>query len=172
MIREFYVHAKPANKKAVYAFFACLGSAIIVFAVYMLAEKYRGLISMGIMVFITAAVYIYNRYMGSEYFYDITFDHTGTPVFVVRQKIGKRESTLCRVDLGSIIRIDKMTAEERKGYKADAGVVRYTYCPTMMPEVVYRVAVRSHSEKADIFIEATDELAELLLGYSREAREE
>ena len=170
MIKEFCIHAKPQNKKARYAFFASLGSAMIVCAVYLLVDKYKSLVGIGVMTFITAAIYIYNRYIGSEYYYEITADHIGTPVFVVRQKIGKRESTLCRIDLGSIVKIDKMTAAEKKKHMSDKDVMRYVYCPTMMPDTVYLLTVRSHNEKADIFIEATDEMAEVISSYAEQIR--
>lgn len=172
MIKEFSAHAKSSNKKARYIFFACLGSTIIMTLVYMLAWKFKGLIGLVDTIFITATIYIYNRYMGTEYFYDVTFDHMGAPVFLVRHRIGKRETTMCRIDLDAVVNVEKMPAEKRKSYKPDSGVIKYSYYPTMSPDTLYLMTVRSHTEKADVFIEISDEMADLLLSYSMEARSE
>ena len=170
MIKEFSAHAKSSNKTARYVFFACLGSTIIMTLVYILAWKFKGLIGFVDTIFITATIYIYNRYMGTEYFYDVTFDHMGAPVFVVRHRIGKRETTICRIDLNSVVNVVKMPKEKRKTYKPDKDVIKYSYYPTMSPDTLYLMTVRSHIEKADVFVEISDEMAALLLSYSEEAR--
>ena len=170
MITPFSIRPKPANKLAKYSAAACLGSAIIFVAVYMMIEKYRGIVGIGALVFITAAVYIYNRYVCARYSYDVAIDTNGDPIFVIRQTVGKRETTLCRVDISAIRAVKKLTCKEKKAYKSDSGTSVYCYYPTMRPEILYLVEVRCPYENADLFLELTDEHASLLMSYAVEAR--
>ena len=64
-----------------------------------------------------------------------------------------------------------MSAEEKKSYKPAADVARYFYSPTLSPEKVYLLEVRSSYEKADVFVELTDEQAAMICAYAKEARE-
>ena len=168
MIREYTLKPEPQNSKARYVFGAILGTAIIVVAVYLLVDKYRSALSVLIGLLIAAAVLIYTLYIASEYRYDITEDVDGVPVFVVRRRVGKNETVTCRVSLSSITDVRVLTAKERRAHKPDEGAAVYSYHPTLFPDRVHLVTVRSDYEKADIFIEATDEFVDLLLGYSRQ----
>ncbi len=168
-MREFSVHPKSQSDRAKYMFFAMLGSGLLIFFLSMLLQRFRGVVSFVGMIFIVGAVYIYTKYMGAEYYYDITVPDE-TPFFIIRHVIGKRSSTLCRVELSSILSVSKLNREQMKAHKTEEGVARYSYFPTMSPETVYLVKVRSSLEKADIFIEGTDEFAKVLMECAEEAR--
>ena len=171
MISEFSARVKPTNKKARTVVNVSLLSSLLCLVCYMLVDKYRGFVGLGIVGFIATAVFFYTKYMAVEYLYDITFDGEQNPLFVIRQRIGKRYSTLCRIDLWSLKKVEKKSREEMKGYRADSGVVKYVYSPTFMPDSVHLLTVRSHSEHADIIIEAPDEFAEYLRAAAKEASE-
>ncbi len=171
MIQDFYAHAKPSNNKAKYAFVGLLGAAAMVMVTYFIVSHYKGIIGMFAVAFITAAVLIYTKYIGVEYYYDITRDTENTPIFVVRQIIGKRQSTLCRVDLHNIAKVERLTREERSKHKTDPGFKKYIYFPTLSPDSMLLIRLVSTHENAEIFIEAPDEFGNLLLSYAKEARE-
>lgn len=171
MISPFSVKPKPQNnysKGFVIGLLACAAGLCIL---YLSIEKYKGIVGMLVIGFITAAVLIYTKYVAPIYFYDLTFDSENKPVFVVRQRTGRRESTLCRVDLCNIKRVEKETAEQRRSHKTERGYLKYIYTPTMFPEVTYRLTVSSRYEKAEIVIEITNELAEALAAFAKEAQE-
>ena len=170
MIREHYSRIKSTNSNAQKAFYTLLCISALLFVAYCAVPLYKGIVGLLCVGTITAAVLVYTKYVGVEYFYDITFDSDKTPVFVVRQVTGKRSSTLCRIDLASIVRIDKLDTKARKTHKTEAGYTKYFYLPTLMPESVLLLKVSSHREHAEIFIEASDEFAALLSTYSSEAR--
>ena len=92
-------------------------------------------------------------------------------MFVVRQQTGKKYTTLCRIALSEIVKIEKQTAEQMKAHKTPMGVVKYSYFPTLGPSVAYRITTSGRYEKAEILIESSDEFADLLASYSAEARE-
>ena len=170
MIREHYSRTKASNSNAKNLFYGLLCATAVLFVFYCTTPLYKGIIGLFCVAAITAAVLIYTKYVGVEYFYDITFDSEGTSIFVVRQVTGKRSSTLCRIDLSSIVKIERLDASARKAHKAEAGYINYFYLPTLMPESVLLLKVSSRNERAEIFIEASDEFAELLSTYSIEAR--
>ncbi len=167
-MRDISYNPKPANNKARYVFAALLGSAMIAFAVCMLTPMYRGVVSMFMGAFLVAAILIYTRYIGSEYIYEIITSPGGYADFVVTHRIGKRRTVLCRVDVTSVVEVRLMNDKERRAYKSEPDTAVYSYHPTLMPESVYLLRLRSDTEKADLFIEAGAELAEILKESARE----
>ena len=143
--------------------------AAVLFVFSFTADKYKGIIGFVAIVFLTAALYIFTRYMAIEYYYDITLSG-GEPLFVVRQATCKRSTTMTRISLSSITDVKVENAKERKGHKAPSGYARYCYVPTFMPDKTVRITVASRYEKAEIVIEGSAEFAELILAYSREAK--
>ncbi len=162
---------KPSNNNAKYAFTGLLGAAAAIMVTYFIVDRFKGIIGLFAVAAITAAVLIYTKYIGVEYYYDITFDSEGAPVFVVRQMIGKRQSTLCRVDLHNITKVEKLTKAERSKHKTEPGFRKYVYFPTLFPDSAILIRLNSPHESAEVFIEAPDEFADLLRSYAIEARE-
>ena len=171
MISELSVSPRPANKSATVTFGALLFSAAIATVLYLTAERFRGVIGLLTIAFITAAVLIYTRYIAVKYYYDVTFDTSSQAVFTVRQLIGKRVSTLCCIRLSSITGLAYEKREERKGHKIPYGVRKYNYTPTLIPEDTIRIYSVTRTEKAEIVIEGSYELLTRLNEYAREARE-
>lgn len=171
MINEFFSHAKPTNAKAKRLFITLLAIGALITVGYAAADRFKGIIGLFALGAIVGAVFIYTKYIGVEYFYDITFDSAGSPVFVVRQISGKRQTTLCRLDLHSIVKVEMLDAKARASHKAPAGYKRYFYLPTLLPESVILITAHSESEFAEITVEASEEFADLLRAYSKEARE-
>lgn len=171
MINEFYSHAKPSNNKAKRLFISLLAVGALLAVLYLAIERFKGVVGFFCVLAIAFAVLVYTKYVCAEYFYDITHDSNGSPVFVVRQVTGKRSTTLCRIDLYSIAAVKRLSAKGKREYKAESGRRKYFYLPTLMPESVILLTVNSPSERADIFIEAQDEFASLLRSYATEARE-
>ena len=171
MINEFSVSPRPSNNKARHTFFILLILAATVAAVYISPiPRFKGIVGALCLVFVVAAIYVYNRYMAMKYYYDVLIDASGTPLFVVRSVMGKRESTLCRVELSSITSVKRLNHDEQKSHKTPDGYVRYFYNPTLSPESVCLVTVDSRYEHAEITIEANDEFIAILSSYVHEAR--
>ena len=171
MISELSVSPRPANKSANITFGALLFSAAIATVLYLTAERFRGVIGLLTIAFITAAVLVYTRYIAVKYYYDVTFDTSSQAVFTVRQLIGKRVSTLCCIRLSSITGLAYEKREDRKGHKIPYGVRKYNYTPTLIPEDTIRIYSVTRTEKAEIVIEGSYELLTRLNEYAREARE-
>ncbi|MBQ7325875.1 MAG: hypothetical protein IJW93_00155 [Clostridia bacterium] len=171
MIREFSVKPKPSNNKARAAFIISMMLSFALILLSTLIESYKGIIGLGGVAFLTIAMVFYTKYISPIWFYDITFDSDGTPVFVVRQQIGKRQTTLCRIALCEIVKIDRENSHARREHKTPAGVIRYSYLPTLDPKDSYRITTSARHERAELLIECSEEFAGLLQGYSVEARE-
>ena len=169
MINEFSVKVKSTNNKAKYIFFITLIAAAVIFAVSFTLEKYSGLVGNAALIILVVSILFYTKYVSPEYYYDIMIDSDGAPIFVVRMMSGKRQSTLCRIGLAEIIKMEREDPAARRANKVPTGVRVYSYCPTFMPEVTYRLHTRSRYERAQIIIEITDEFSDLLRQYIAEA---
>lgn len=171
MYNEFSYVAKPKNKVAEKVLIGLLGSALIFVIAANLTPKYSGLVWTVAFAFIVSVIYVYTRYVGAEYCYSVM--EAGALSFVVTQKVGKTVKTMARVDVVSIVDITSMSGKEYKKHKSEKGTVRYFYLPTMCPDNVYLLSLRSYSENADIFIEADESFiialkearAKLIEGY-------
>ncbi len=171
MINEFSVSPRPSNNKARHTFFILLILAATTAAVYVSPiPRFRGIVGAVCLVFLVAAIYIYNRYMAMKYYYDVMIDASGTPLFIVRSVMGKRETTLCRVELSDIVSVKRLTRDEIKSHTTPQGFVRYLYNTTLSPESVCLVTVSSRYEHAEITIEANDEFISVISSYAAEAR--
>lgn len=171
MITEISARAKAKNNNAKILFFVFLILSAAATVLYLTVEIKRSLVGLVALIFITAAVFVYTKYVSSEYFYDVTFDYNRNPVFVVRQRTGKKDTTLCRMDLYAITAVQKQDKKQRSEHKTKYGYLKYNYTPTISPDETYLITVVSRYEKAEIRIEATEEFANLLLSYAAEARE-
>ena len=174
MISEFSLKTRPQNKRSVYLFIAFSIGAVaagILYIALMKLGKYHGIAGLLTMVMVIGAIFIYTRYMAAQYYYDVTVVNN-TPLFIVRHKLGKRETTMCRIELGAIVSVEKQTREERKRHKTPSDLARYNYSPSISPEVTYLITARSRYEKAEITVEANDEFAAALLRQAELARTE
>lgn len=171
MIREFSASPKPSNNKAKIASYTLFASAIIIFFVSMQIPRYRGVVSLFATVLLISGIVIFTRYISPVYHYDIMFDSEGTPLFIVRVMNGKRETTLCRIALYEIMKVEREDRAARRAHKTPKTHMKYVYLPTLDPDVSYRLTTASRYEKSEIIIEASEEFASLLISYSVEARE-
>ena len=173
MINDLQIRLKPTNNKAraaVLVLGAC--AAIAFFAYYYMRDhgiEKSSLVGFLGLVLLTASLTFYQKYMSSVYYYEIMHDDSGVPLFLVKQIIGKRGSTLCRIVLYEIKNIERTTPKSRKVYKTPSDVRKYRYIPTFMPNVTYRLTTASRYERAEVYIEISDEFAEMLRGYVDEA---
>ncbi len=171
MIREFSASPKPSNKKAEISAYASFILAIVIFFVSTQISHYRGVVSLFASVFLIAGILFYTKYISTVYYYDIMLDCEGTPLFVVRAIGGKRETTLCRIGLAEIMKVEREDRAARRAHKTPKSHMKYVYMPTLDPDVSYRITTASRYEHAEIIIEASDEFASLLLAYSQQARD-
>ena len=171
MIREFSIKAKPSNNKARTLFIVCMLIAFGLVMISAIITTYKGVASMAGVGFLSIAIVIYTKYLGSTYFYDITVDSSGVPLLVVRQQIGKRYSTLCRIALAEITKIEREDKKQRAAHKTPIDTKKYSYLPSLSPDTSYRITSCNKYEKAEILIEISDEIASLVSSYTGEARQ-
>lgn len=170
MISEFSVRPVPKNKNARTLFFVLLGAAFASVALSYFAPFYKGVIQLASLILLVGAVMIYTRYIGAYYCYEVAFDSSSAPIFLVTQTSGKRKTALCRIELADVVAIQMLSAEQYRAYKPKAGIKRYHYTPTLRPAEVYLMQVRSHNEQADIFVEISEPCCQTLLSFAAEAR--
>ena len=171
MIREFSVKSKSSNNIARALFIIFMSSSFALVLLSTLVINYKGVVSLfGVMMFSVALV-LYTKYVAPIYYYDIFIDSDGQPLFIVRQQLGKKQSTLCRIGLNEITKINAESIKERREHKTALGVRKYSYLPTVAPTKAYRITTEGRYEKAEILIECSDEFADLLSDYSAQAKE-
>ena len=169
MISEITVRPKAKNKYAqvICILFLLLAAAVTV--LYATAYVYRGVIGLGAVAMLAAAIYIYTKYIGSEYCYDVSIV-SGTPMLLVRQRTGNRSTLLLDIRLSSIREVRRETRAERRAHKPAEGTRRYAFTPTVCPDEVYRIVSSFGGEYYEIVIECESEFADLLMRYAEEAR--
>ena len=165
MLNEMICNAKSKNNASKYVLLGLGGTSLLLVAAAMMTPKLSGLVWSVAFIFIVSSIYVYTRYVGSEYSYGI-IDGDGRHSITVALKVGKTERTLARLDLDSITEVRRLTGKEYRAYKSEKGVIKYTYFPTMFPGEVYLVSVRSSYEQADVFVEIDERFAEALSSYS------
>ncbi len=171
MFRDFSVKPKPQNNKARALFIILMVSAFLFVIVSTIVPLYKGIISLLGMTLLVLAMLIYTKYIAPIYFYDLMVDSDGLPLLVIRQQTGKRHTTLCRIALRDVVKVERESRKERKDHKTPKGVVKYAYLPTLDPEESYRISTAGRYEEAEILIESSEEFAQLLSSYAAKARE-
>lgn len=171
MNKSFSARPKPSNNNAKIAFGITLGIAAVGFLFYFLMERYRGIVGTVALFVLVTALLIYTKFISPSFVYDVIADGSDVPLFIVRQIIGKRVTTLCRIELSEIVSVKHETRAERRAHKTPRDYKKYVYAPTMSPAEDYRLTVINRYERAEIVIEISDELAELLREMVKEARE-
>ena len=169
MINEFSSKVKSTNTKARTLFISTAAIAVILLVLSFIIDRFAGLVGNVGLVFVVVAILVYTKYISPEYYYDITHDSDGSSVFVVRMITGKRQSTLCRIGLAEIVKIERETRELRRAHTTPKDCVKYSYSPTLDPDEVVRLTTRSRYEKAEIIIEVNSEFETLLRSYVSEA---
>ena len=170
MIRDFSVTPKPKNKNAKYLMCLFFALSIASLVVSFFLKQYKGVVGMITFASLITAILIYTKYVAVIFHYDIVADDVEEPLFVVRQTIGKRNVTLCRIALANISSVVKETKEERRAHVSAAGVAKYSYMPTLAPEESFRISVSSRHEKAEICVEISDEFSQMLISLVGEAK--
>ena len=171
MAKSFSTRPKPSNNYAKIVFFVTLGVAAVLFVAYFLMDSYKGIVGTVALFVLVTAILIYTKFISPAFYYDVICDDGEVPLFVVRQITGRRSTTLCRVELADIISITHETDAEMREHKTPNGYRKYVYTPTLFPNEVYRLTVVSKYENAEIIIEISEELSELLRSLVVEAKE-
>ena len=170
MLRDFSVTPKAKNKNAITLMSAFFAISLISLIVTLFLEKYKGVVGLVTFASLITAILVYTKYVSVVFHYDIIAEGVDEPLFVVRQTVGRRNETLCRISLLNVTSIKKETAEERRTHKTPAGVAKYVYTPTLFPSENYRISVFSRKQKAEIIVEISDEFANALTEMVSEAR--
>lgn len=170
MIKDFSATPRPKNKNAKILMCVFFAIALISLIIATFVDKYKGVVGMVTLASLTTAILVYTKYVSVVFHYDVMAEGLDEPLFVVRQTVGKREVTLCRIALATITKIEKETAAQRRAHKSESGVAKYVYTPTLAPAESHRIFVFSRYEKAEIIVEISDEFAGMLMSLANEAK--
>ena len=171
MINNFSVHPKPQNNNAKIACLIMTVISVLGFILYFMMDSYKGFAGVFALFCLATAILIYTKFISPEFYYDIISEEGIEPLFVVKQVIGKRTSTLCRIALADIVSVAYEDKKARREHKTERDTKKYVYAPTLFPKYTYRITLRSRYEKAEIIIECSEEFSAMLLDCSAEAKE-
>ena len=167
---DIIIHAKASNNYAKTLCIAFLLSAGVIYVLSLYLPRFVGIVQLLAMALLTAGLVFYTRYLAPKHAYEITEDGDGTPIFSVRQTIGRRMSSLSMIALSDVISVTRLDRSGQKADKAPKDYKRYVYTPTFLPEVVTRLEVISRYEKAYIYIEVSEEFTAFLSEQVESAR--
>ncbi len=166
MVKEFSASPKPANKSAV---IATVISAIVFVAftiTYSAINTYRGIVGLFALIALTAAIYLYTKYITVKYYYEVTQDGEDNALFLVRRAVGKKSTLMYMTALSNIKSAEVHKSSEKRTEKIAAAVHKFK--PTLFPRRVCTLTVKSRLENSRVIIECTPEFAEMLLEYAKE----
>ena len=169
-IYEFTFRPIAKKGKASVVFFGALAIAAVLVIASVISPLYKGLISLAAVALMCSSLYIFQRYLSGEYAYVVAYGSEEEPIFIVTKTVGKRVSTLGNFYLADIISVDKEGKGERGAHKTAAGVIKYNYNPSLMPDTTYRLTLKSRWISAEIVLEGSDEFASRLREYASIAR--
>lgn len=135
------------------------------FAVGSFLPSYRGLVQSVSIIPFAIVIYLVTRYTLCELYYDIIFDDRHRAMLTVRQRSGKRFSTLCFVHLSSIASVVAEASDD----PIPSGISVYRFAPTVFPKKLYRITCIGN-ERCLIRLECSDDFARLLRECAAEAR--
>lgn len=170
MIKDFSVTPKPKNNNAKLLMCLFFALSLLSLLATLFMSQYKGVVGMVTLAFLTTAILVYTKYVAVTFHYDIIGEDVDEPLFVVRQTVGKRNVTLCRIALANINSVIKETKAERRARRSPDGVVRYSYMPTLSPSENFRISVSSRYEKAELTVEISEEFSEMLISLVKEAK--
>ena len=170
MIPDMRFRPKTSDTKGKRIFLCTLLLALAIFLVSLLLEAYQGVVQIVALVLITVSLYFYNRYIATEYEYEITTDNDGAPVFVVVAYQGKRTSTMCRIALWDVTEVKRYTPDALKARPQDKEVSIHKFTPSFSPDTVTVISVRSTYEKSELYIESSEEFDSYFLSIVAEAK--
>ena len=172
MVKEFFIHARPSNKKASTVVRGAIISAALCLIACFFINRYQGVVSTAAVIFAAVAILFYTKYVTAEYIYELVNDSEGVALFVVRTRTGRRETTMLRLPLYAIASIERVSGEEMQKTRTDPSYPRHNYCPTFRPESAVLLRFRSRFDSADVYIEVSDELVSHLLSLAESEREQ
>lgn len=170
MISDFSIRLRPSNKKASIWFSVCLLLAFLCMLLSGVVRLYNGVIGLVGVCFLVAALQIYTKYVSAVYYCDIISCSDDVPLFVIRQLVGKRNITLCRIALGEIEMLERESRDERRAHKTPDDYKKYSYCPSIDPDVTYRLTYCNQYERGEVILEMTDEMASAIRRYADEVK--
>lgn len=161
MYNEISMTVRSQTKASRYLLIGLIGTALMLIGIAFVFIEYSRYAWVLALCFIMMSIYVYNRYVGSEYTYMISVD-SGSPTFTVNMRVGKTIKTLARIDVYSINEVRCLSGRDLRRFKSKRGVTKYPYYPTINPDRVYLISTRSADESADLIIEVSDEFAKEL----------
>ncbi len=169
-ILEFTFRPVANKKPAITTFIILLAIGAAAATASVISPIYKGLISMAAVIALCSAVYIFVRYISSDYAYVVAYAGD-IPMFLVTKTVGKRVTTLFNMPIYQVLKIESESAKERKERKTPAGTQRFNYNVTLLSWDGYRIYAKSRYGSKEILIEGTAELSERLMQYAALARE-
>ena len=169
-IYEFTYRPVAEKRPAAVVFGIIMAMSLVIVIASESAEKYKGVISLAAVILICAAIYIFVRFLASDYAYILIFDNNGLPNLIVTKTVGKSVTTLFTALITDIQDIKAESPEERKKHRTPSGTKKYNYTVSLIPGTVYRVYTSGKEGKSEILMEFNEAVRERLLEYSAIAR--
>ena len=169
-MREYSFHAKSTNDLAKRLSVTLFVAAFLLLAViFVFSVPYAGFIEGICVVLLTFAVLLLTRFVYKSFIYRVVMRDDGRFDLTVTERYGKGETTVCRVALSGIERIEKLTDKNKKELRAAAkGRKSFSYCPDILSKDEYWVFVTECSEELLIKLAPDEELLAILLYAEKE----
>ena len=158
---DFTYRPKSDKKGAFIAMSALLAVALAVVVASVVSPSYKGVISLVAVILLCICVYIFVRYLASDYAYAVVNTDTDAPLLIVTRTVGKRTSTLSSIALSSVNSVEEIKGEpSRVRYER-----KYNFCQSFSPKLAYVLRVKTRYEQFTAHLEIPKEVADRLVRY-------
>lgn len=158
---DFTYRPKSDKKGAIIVMSALLVFSLGIVVASVVSPNYKGVISLLAVIALMVCVYIFVRYITSDYAYAVINTDTETPMLIVTRTVGKRTSTLSAIALSSVYAIEEVKGEPRR----EKYERKYNFCQSFSPKLAYILRVKTRYESFTAHLEISEEVAKRLLEY-------
>ena len=161
VMMDFTYRPKSDKRGALIVMSALLIFSLAIVVASVISPLYKGVISLLAVISLVVCVYIFVRYIASDYAYAVINTDTDTPILIVTRTVGKRTTTLSSIALSSVNSIEEVRGEPRR----ERYERKYNFCQSFSPKLAYLLRVRTRYESFTAHLEIPREVADRLLQY-------
>lgn len=155
---------RPANGRAKIAVLALALAALALYIVSVAISAYKGVLMMGALLVVTAAIFLAYRYLFSTYTYRIFYTEDGVGYFLVEQGQGKRLSLVAQIPLHTVV---SLAAYQKSAVPQGKF---FAFCATLSGGEYQILHSREGGQNTVIKLEMSEDFFALLSEKTNEAR--
>ena len=165
-IFEFTYRPKNDKSKVTPLFYGVLLMSLLIALISINLPRFSGVVSLVSLVGLCYSLYLYTRFIASNYAYTVSWDSSGDPIFIVTKLTGKKATTMFSIKLKQLKCIEKFTKVNKLSDILSKQSKKYNYTQSYKAKEIYLLKSGEGRDECEVILECTDEVAKRLYEYS------